>query len=162
MTARWREAVDALHAALVTVSEQPDSPLRAPLRNMQLPERLETFGSEGLEMFLNVLDGEGRPDETGTTAGAETVQVEDGFEVIWNARIELIVGALDESARKQAFDAALDAIAGALEADRQLDGAVSFARIVMLDRTDHVAAGVEQVEAADITVELQFLSSRPF
>lgn len=162
MTARWREAVDALHSAIAAAAALNGSPLCVPLRNEQLPERIETFGEAGLEMYLNVLDGEGRPDEAGTMAGAETAQIGDGFEIIWNARVELIVGALDEEARKAAFDAALDAIAGVLETDRQLDGKVSFARIIGMDRTDHVAAGVEQVEAADITVELQFLSSRPF
>jgi hypothetical protein len=161
MTA-WREAVKALHAALAEKAQELNSPLRTPLRNSSLPERLEAFGSDGLEMFLNVLNGKKSAEDSSEFLGAELPGAVAGFDVVWHARVELIVGAPNQEERETAFDLALDAINDALAADRTLGGKVSHARILTPDMTDHAAAGMDNIDGADITVELSFASSKPY
>ncbi|HRF08495.1 MAG TPA: hypothetical protein PL193_07615 [Xanthobacteraceae bacterium] len=161
MTA-WRQAVHALHSALTVKSQESGSDICAPLLNELLPERLEAFGSDGLEMFLNVLNGAKSAEDSAEFIGAELPGAVDGFDIVWHARVELIVGGLDQPTRQAAFDLALDAIDAALALDRTLGGKVTHARILQPDMTDHAAAGMDNIDGADITVELQFTSSKPY
>ena len=153
------DALEALYAALVAKASEPGSAIPQPLQNEALPARLATAG-DGLEKYLNVWDsGEDVPEEF---LGADTVA--DGYDITWAVPIEFVVAGGERSSRRMAFEAGLDAIWGAIAADRTLGATVDHAEMLTPKRTGSglITDGMPNVLAAEITVRLSFVSSQSF
>jgi hypothetical protein len=153
------DALEALYAALAAKASEPDSAIPQPLQNEALPARLAA-ASDGLEKHLNVWDsGEDVPEEF---LGADAVA--DGYDISWSVPVEFVVAGGERAARRAAFESGLDAIWGAIAADRTLGGKVDHAEMLTPKRTGSglITDGMPNVLAAEITVRLSFVSSQSF
>jgi hypothetical protein len=153
------DALEALYVALVAKASEPDSALPQPLQNEALPARFATAG-DGLEKYLNVWDsGEDMPQEF---LGADTVP--DGYDITWAVPVEFVVAGGERAARRAAFETGLDAIWGAIAADRTLGGKVDHVEMLTPKRTGSglITDGMPNVLAAEIMVRLSFTSSKSF
>jgi hypothetical protein len=156
---RTGDALEALFAALAAKAAESDAAIPAPLQNESLPARL-LEAPDGLQKYLNVWDsGEDVPDEL---LGADVIA--EGYELAWPVPVEFVIAGGERAARRAAFEAGLDAIWEAMAADRTLGGTVSHAEMLTPRRTGSglITDGLPNVLAAEITVRLNFTSSRSF
>lgn len=164
MPSRTEQALIALTGKVAAIAAANNSVLPGPNRNEELPDRLLTV-ADGVDAFLNVLDGDGSPeggdgDTSGETLGADVV--EGGYEVLHRAEIEWIVSASTPADRDAKFDAGLVAIYDGLRDDRTLGGVVSFITVEKVQRSNLSTEGLPHLKSASITVAISFLSGRPF
>jgi hypothetical protein len=153
------DALEALFAVLQAKAAEPDVAIPAPLQNESLPARL-IEAPDGVQKYLNVWDsGEDVPDEF---LGADILA--DGYELTWSVPIEFVVAGGERAARRAAFEAGLDTIWDAIAADRTLAGTVAHAEMLTPRRTGAglITDGLPNVLAAEITVRLNFVSSKSF
>jgi hypothetical protein len=156
---RTEAALRALVAIIAAAAAVTGAAIPLPLRNQALPKRLVEL-STGIETHLNIWDGSGQP--TDEMLGADIIA--DGYELEQLAKIEWAVAARDDTARENAFDAGVRAIAAAIAADRTLGGVVDRAAITQLNGLGSGLStdGLPNIKAVEIIVSLQFLSSEPF
>ena len=153
------DALEALFAALAAKAAEPGAAIPAPLQNESLPARL-IEAPDGLQKYLNVWDsGEDVPDEF---LGADILA--DGYELTWPVPVEFVVAGGERTARRAAFEAGLDAIWDVIAANRTLGGTVSHTEMLTPRRTGAglITDGMPNVLAAEITVRLNFASSKSF
>jgi hypothetical protein len=156
---RTGDALEALFAVLQAKAAEPGAAIPAPLQNESLPARLME-APDGVQKYLNVWDsGEDVPDEF---LGADVIG--NGYELTWSVPVEFVVSGGERAARRVAFEAGLDAIWDAIAADRTLSGTVGHAEMLTPRRTGSglITDGLPNVLAAEITVRLNFTSSRSF
>jgi hypothetical protein len=144
----------ALAAALAASADLP-----APQRDLVLEDMLEEIaGEDGVSRKLLVRDGEADPDHLDRSLG----RGEGRFDIAHLAEVEWIVAAVDRDDLARVFDAGLEAIAEAIEADRTLDGGVEDADLAIPPSRDLFPLGARGVKCATLRVTLQFQSPRPF
>jgi hypothetical protein len=156
---RTGDALEALFAVLTTAAAAAPTVLPAPSQNEDLPARLASMGS-GVQMLLNVWDdSDDAPDEL---LGADVIA--DAYEHTREVPVELVVAGGTRTARRAAFEAALEAIDDAIAADRTLGGVVEGAHMLSPRRNGSglVTDGLPNILAADIRVRLTYTSSRSF
>lgn len=167
MASATEGALQALVAALQTKSEEDEPAIVAPRRNEAVANRFSAFdGTSG--GYLNVLDGAGGPEgpngASGEYLGADVLEDagRDAYELVQRAEIEWLVDDADQTKREAAFDNGLIAINDSIRADRTLGGAVSWAGIEKIERSNLLTDGLSSVKACIITVVLNFTSPHPF
>ena len=151
---RTEAALIALKAALAAAAAAATPALPAPTRNREIATVLADLAGGGA--LLNLTDGDG--EVTDRLLGEEG----DVYELAHRAAIEIIVENADQEERDATFDAGLEVIAAAVEADGTLGGTVSHAEIEAIARSGFVTDGAPQIKAAVVTVRLTFTSPRPF
>jgi hypothetical protein len=163
MFTKTETALRALLAVLTTASQAVDAKISTPLRNEGLPSEFDDAAAgAGLKLYLNLWDGEHEIDDE--VIGADDAGIDDGYELLHDARLELAVAGPEQDARDQAFSDALLAIAGAIAADRTLGGAVSYCGIAKLNGQGSglVTDGLPNVKGCELIIRLSFTSSLPF
>lgn len=143
---RVEAAYIALHGVLTAASQEQGSPLPAPKRNAALHTALDAAtGAVTSGVFLNLHDDDPRP--VGDLAGGPRGEKE--FYVV--ARLEWVVG-LKDAARDARFDAGMEAIAAALQADRTLGGVVDDTEIDLPRRADLAILGAQRLKGATVPI----------
>jgi len=151
MASRTEEALQALVSALAAAD---GASLPEPTRNRVLADALDALEGSAAA-HLNVVDGDGEVEAT--ELGQPRV-----YEISQTAAVEWIVQASTDADREAAFDAGLEAIATAVEADPTLGGVVDDTEITAVTRSNLAIEGVPQLKGAEISIRLQFTSTRPF
>jgi hypothetical protein len=151
MASRTEEALQALVGVL---AEAAGGALPEPTRNRVLADALDALDSNATA-HLNIVDGDGEVEAT--ELGQPRV-----YEISQTAAVEWIVKASTDADREAAFDAGLEAIATAIEADPTLGGVVDDTEITAVSRSNLAIEGVAQLKGAEISIRLQFTSHRPF
>lgn len=160
-------ALLALVAALTAAAAGEGSPLPPPTRNADMLSQLvEVAGGDGVQRFLNVLDGDrANADEM---LGADLALLAS-FDIAWRPHIEFGVAGGESVVREAAFDAMRSAIWDAIKPQvsggdvTYLGGAVDSIRLVdMLPQDKSNAAGLPGVKASEFEIEIQYTSSAPF
>jgi hypothetical protein len=173
MTSQTEKALQALVAALTAKAASEGATIIAPLRNNALPARLFDAGA-GLEKYLNVWDGDG--ETLNEALGADSAGMLDGYELAQRPLVEWVVAGGTDETREAAFDAGLIDIHDAIKADSEgrylagvtdenLAGVVHQAAIEAIARQGGkslVTDGMPNIKAAELTIRLTFMSSRPF
>lgn len=116
--------------------------------------------------FVNVLDGES--DEVSELLGADSADVDNGFECTQRAEIEWYVMHPESEPRDTMFDHGLvlihDGIRAVIEGEQAgtLGGVVDDARVTSIDRVNPRVFGLPGIKAGILMVRLTFTSNRPF
>lgn len=155
MSSATEAALQALIEAVRTSMVAAQLP--EPQRNQTLPSRFKDYGKFGA--FLNVLDGEGKPEDTSLGNSDEGAK---SYNIFHRAQVEWVVQSANDASREATFDAGLVAINAALAADRSLGGAVDWCEIDETVRSNLVTEVLPNTKAILVYVRLEFLSSMPF
>ncbi|MFY0638707.1 hypothetical protein [Maricaulis maris] len=149
-------AYQALMARLTTAAEDSANPLPEPKRNEPLVNAFTSFEGGGNQVdggvFLNVFDQDGDP--LGIESGASDEDEHADHEFYQNAQIEWIVEHNKNDEREALFDAGMEAIAAALQADRFLGGAVDDLEIQMPRRANLALSGAPKIKAVIIPLRM--------
>lgn len=155
MSSATETAVKALVEAIRTAMVAAQLP--EPVRNQTLPSRFASFGA--FSAFLNVLDGDGKPEDVALGNSDEGAQ---SYRIFHRAQVEWCVQAIGDDDREATFDAGLIAINVALAADRSLGNTVDWCEIDETIRSNLVTEALPNTKAIVVYVRLEFLSSMPF
>jgi hypothetical protein len=150
-------AMQALAAALAASADLP-----TPERDLVLDQALEPIAEEtGVSHKLLIRDG-AASDDGEAPLERSLGRGEGRFDIAHAAEVEWIVAALDRDDLASLFDAGLEAIAEAIEADRSLGGIVEDADLPWPPTRSVFPLGARTVKCATLRVLLQFQSPRPF
>jgi hypothetical protein len=157
---RTGDALEAIYGVLAAKAAEINPKIPEPLQNADLPARLIDMGSD-LAMLLNIWD-DAQDEDPQELLGADVIA--NSYEIVKDVPVELIVVGGTRLARRQAFEAALEAIDDAVSADRTLGEVVDDARVLAPRRNGSglVVDGMPDVLAADIRIRVTFNSSRTF
>lgn len=147
--------------ALVSVIDAATAPrgYPKPSRNDTLDGILENIG-DGDGGMINVLDGNQVQREE--VVGADTGVMDNAYEIVQGAQIEVIVKATDPKNRDAMFDQAVLMIHDQIAADRTLGGIVNWCAVDSIERADLAVDGLPFLKGAVISAQLTFVSTRPF
>lgn len=154
MASRTEQALDAFAAALDATGDLPTCE-----RDRTLPGEF-TADDSGVGRWLCLRWGDAENIEqmlgTGDGPGEAEYEIDHVAELEWMCQHD------ERATRMAAWDAGLEAIAGAIEADRSLGDVVGHSEISGMQFANLATDGMPEIQAVNILVRLTFTSNRPF